>query len=67
MAKKDKKLNSMRLLERFSVPYEVCEFSDAVHNAEEVAAVLGVPAEIVYKTLVVTRGTGKPLLVMIPA
>ena len=47
MAKAPKKLNSMRLLETHGVDYTVYEFSDAIHNAEEVADAVGVPREIV--------------------
>lgn len=67
MAKKPKKLNSMRALESQGVSYEVVNFSPEIHNAVEVAAAVGVAVETVYKTLVVTRQEGKPLLVMIPA
>lgn len=67
MAKQGKKLNAMRLLEKHSVEYEVFEFPDDIHSATGVAEAVGVPAEIVYKTLVVTRPAGRPLLVMVPA
>ena len=61
------KLNSMRILEREGVPYEVLEFPESVHSAEGVAEFVGLPAREVYKTLVVERpGGGKPLLVMVP-
>jgi Cys-tRNA(Pro)/Cys-tRNA(Cys) deacylase len=62
------KLNSMRLLEKHDVPYEVTEFPDTMRDAEEIAEVLGVPPFMVYKTLVVEPvGGGKPLLALIPA
>lgn len=62
------KLNSMRVLEANKVPYEVFTYDDGIHDAAEVAAVIGVPAAQVYKTLVVERvGGGKPILVMIAA
>lgn len=66
MAKKGKKLNSMRLLERHDVAYKVHEFSTGIHSAVEVATAVGKPAEQVYKTLVVQRLAGKPLLAVIP-
>lgn len=62
------KLNSMRLLEQHKIPYEVIEFPDELRDAEEIAEVLGMPADIVYKTLVVEpEQGGKPILVMIAA
>lgn len=62
------KLNSMRFLESQKVPYEVLTFDESVHDAVEVAEVLGVLPSHLYKTLVVERGSGgKPVLVMIAA
>jgi Cys-tRNA(Pro)/Cys-tRNA(Cys) deacylase len=62
------KLNSMRLLEANKIPYEVMRYDDGFHDAAEVAALLGVPIDQVYKTLVVERAGGeKPVLVMIGA
>jgi Cys-tRNA(Pro)/Cys-tRNA(Cys) deacylase len=66
MRKKSKlKLNSMRVLEAHDVPYEVFTYPPSRHSALEVAELAGVPPAQVYKTLVVGRGRGKPLLVMI--
>lgn len=62
------KLNSMRLLEKHNIPYEVTNFPDTMRDAEEIAEVLGVPAYLVYKTLVVQPAEGgKPLLALIAA
>ena len=62
------KLNSMRLLEKHGIPYEVTEFPDTMRDAEEIAQVLGVPPYMVYKTLVVQPAEGgKPLLALIAA
>jgi Cys-tRNA(Pro)/Cys-tRNA(Cys) deacylase len=62
------KLNSMRLLEKHNIPYEVTEFPDTMRDAEEIARVLGIPPHMVFKTLVVEPvGGGKPLLAIIPA
>jgi Cys-tRNA(Pro)/Cys-tRNA(Cys) deacylase len=60
---------AMRLLDGKKVPYEVVTFPDDMHDAEAIAALLGVPAASVYKTLVVLppEPGQKPLLVMIPA
>jgi len=60
------KLNSMRVLEQAKIPYEALTYPDTVHDAQEVAEVLGLPYHIVYKTLVVQpEGSDKPLLVMV--
>jgi Cys-tRNA(Pro)/Cys-tRNA(Cys) deacylase len=61
--------NVTRLLDSRQIKYELFEFSPEKHSAEETAAVLGVPEDRVYKTLVVLREAkgGKPLLVMVPA
>lgn len=63
------KLNSMRLLEKFSIPYEVTEFPDTERDAEVIAEILGVPAFMVYKTLVIqpVDNPRKPLLALIAA
>ena len=60
------KTNSMRLLEAKKIPYQVYEFSAEIRSAEEVAEALGAPLSQIYKTLVVTREHGQPLLVMVP-
>ena len=65
-----KKLNSMRLLELHDIPYEALTYGDVsdFHDAEEVAEMLGVPVQIVYKTLVVEPvGSKKPCLALIAA
>ncbi len=63
------KLNSMRLLEKHNVPYEMTEFPDTERDAEVIAEILGVPAYMVYKTLVVQPldNPKKPLLALIAA
>ncbi len=62
------KLNSMRFLEAQGIQYEVLTYDDSLHDASEVAQRIGVPEEVVYKTLVVERAAGgKPMLIMIPA
>lgn len=62
-------LNSIRLLKQQKIPFEIHQFPDTIHNAEEVAATVGKSPAQVYKTLVVLRERPKtkPLLVMIPA
>jgi len=61
--------NVTRLLASRKIKYELFEFSPEKHSAEETAALLGVPEDHVYKTLVVLRDVRgkKPLLVMVPA
>jgi Cys-tRNA(Pro)/Cys-tRNA(Cys) deacylase len=60
------KTNSMRMLESRRIPYRAHEFSAEFHSAEEAAEVLGVPLSQIYKTLVVMRQGGRPMLVMVP-
>lgn len=62
---KEKKLNSMRLLEANNIPYEVITFPDSIHDAQELADAVGVPHYMVYKTLVVDTEQKKPLLALI--
>ena len=61
------KLNSMRLLDANRIVYEVKTYDPTIHDASEVAVAIRVPANEVYKTLVVERTNAKPILVMIPA
>src|SRR5512140_3735872 len=65
--KNTNKLNSMRLLESNGISYDALTYDDQIHDAVEVATVLGMPVHQVYKTLVVERSAGKPVLVMIAA
>ena len=57
----------MRLLEARKIPYEVFTFSPEIHSAVGVAEAMSLPPDQVYKTLVVLRARGKPLLIMIAA
>lgn len=58
---------AMRLLEGKKIAYEAVTYPESERDAAVVARHLGVPAGQVFKTLIVTRERGKPLLVMIPA
>jgi Cys-tRNA(Pro)/Cys-tRNA(Cys) deacylase len=58
---------AMRLLDGKKIAYEAVTYPEDERDAVLVAKHLGVPARQVFKTLVVTRERGKPLLVMIPA
>jgi Cys-tRNA(Pro)/Cys-tRNA(Cys) deacylase len=64
--KREPRTNSMRLLDANKVAYEVLTFSPDLHSAVEVAEAVGLDPDTVYKTLVVQRPRGKPLLVMVP-
>jgi Cys-tRNA(Pro)/Cys-tRNA(Cys) deacylase len=69
MAKKIRTL-AMRVLDAHKIPYNVHQFPDTIHNAEQVATLIGIPAEQVFKTLVVIRTdeiNAHPMLVMVPA
>jgi Cys-tRNA(Pro)/Cys-tRNA(Cys) deacylase len=65
MSQKAEKTNAMRALDQRRIPYTAHTFSPEIHCADGIAAVLGVPAATVYKTLVVLRPRGRPLLVMV--
>jgi Cys-tRNA(Pro)/Cys-tRNA(Cys) deacylase len=66
-----KKTQAMRVLEARGIAYTAIEYdaSGAFHSADEAAALLGVPAESVFKTLVALRDAagGRPLLVVAPS
>ncbi len=62
------KNNVTRLLESRKIEYTPSEYdASTFHSADEVAALIGVPAAHVYKTIVVLREekNRKPLLVMV--
>jgi Cys-tRNA(Pro)/Cys-tRNA(Cys) deacylase len=57
----------MLVLEGKKIPYETVTYPNSERDAEKIAALLDVPADQLFKTLVVTRPPAKPLLVMLPA
>ncbi len=61
------KNNVTRLLDAQKVPYEAFELSAEKHSALDTARLLGVAPELIYKTIVVLREKGKPILAVIPA
>ena len=66
------KTNAARLLESRGIEHRVRVYDaeGAFHSADEAAALLGVPAPSVLKTLVVLRDApdrSKPLLVLVPS
>jgi Cys-tRNA(Pro)/Cys-tRNA(Cys) deacylase len=59
--------NVTRLLDSHKIPYTTFELPREKLGAEETAKILGVPLEIVYKTIVVARDKpAKPVLAVIP-
>ncbi|HET9979115.1 MAG TPA: aminoacyl-tRNA deacylase [Ktedonobacterales bacterium] len=60
------KTNAMRALDAHKIPYESFFYPETIHSADEVAALLGVDASRVFKTLVVLADGGRRLLVMAP-
>jgi Cys-tRNA(Pro)/Cys-tRNA(Cys) deacylase len=62
---KEKKTNAMRALDARKIAYRVFTFPPDVHSAAGVAESFGLPYDQVYKTLVVLRPQGKPMLIMI--
>lgn len=65
---KIKKLNSMRLLDANSIPYQARRYDQSIRDARQVAEAVGFAADEVFKTLVaVAPSARKPVLVMLPA
>ena len=60
------KTNAMRALDAHKIPYSTFFYAETFHSADEVAALLGVDASRVFKTLVVLADGGRRLLVMAP-
>lgn len=59
--------NVTRLLDSRGIPYHAYELPSEKLGALETARLLGLPPDIVYKTIVVTReGHGKPILALVP-
>lgn len=58
--------NVTRLLQSRKIDYTAFELPVEKLGAQESARLMGVPVEIVYKTIVVTREKGKPILAVIP-
>ena len=59
--------NITRLLDNRKIYYDVFEFPKEKLGAKEVAQLLDVPPEIVFKSIVILRrGLGKPILAVVP-
>jgi Cys-tRNA(Pro)/Cys-tRNA(Cys) deacylase len=72
MPKPRGKTHAMRVLDARGIPYATAfyDLSGDFHTAEESAALLGQPAQAIYKTLVVLSESDprrRPLLAMIPS
>lgn len=57
---------AMRLLEGKKIPYEAALYPESERDAEAIADYLGVPRGQLFKTLVIPRAPGKPILIMTP-
>lgn len=67
MAKQSKpKTNAMRLLDKHHITYTAFTYPETVHSADEVASLLGVPANQVFKTLVTQADGARYLLILVP-
>lgn len=67
---REARTQAMRFLDARKITYQVHRFPDTIRDAEQVAAVLGMPPSQVFKTLVLLREdaqTAHPLLLMVPA
>lgn len=67
MGKKELKTNAMRILERNKIPYtydtyECDEFTDGIQVADKI----GIPHDLVYKTIVTTGKSGEHYVFVIP-
>lgn len=59
--------NVTRFLDAHNISYTAHTFPEKKLDALEVAEILGVPPEMVYKTIVAVRqGKGKPILAVVP-
>jgi Cys-tRNA(Pro)/Cys-tRNA(Cys) deacylase len=64
LVKGSRKTNAMRILESLGIRYEVASYpmGDEHLDAAEVSRILGVSAEVVFKTLVARNERGEPLV-----
>jgi Cys-tRNA(Pro)/Cys-tRNA(Cys) deacylase len=58
--------NTTRQLDSRKIEYEVFELPAEKLGADETARLLGVDPMVVYKTIVISREKGKPILAVIP-
>lgn len=60
------KTNAIRILDKHHIAYTTFTYPDTIQSANEVAAVLGVPPDSVFKTLVVLADERRHILLMVP-
>jgi len=58
--------NITRMLDSHKIAYETFELPIEKHGALETARLMGISTELVFKTIVVSRKPGKPILAVIP-
>lgn len=58
--------NVTRMLDSLNVKFSTFELPHDKLGALETAAYLSVPVELIYKSIVVTRSNGKPLICIVP-
>ncbi len=56
-----------KILDSLGIWYQVHSYPESERDATQIAKILDIPAERVFKTLVAVRSQAKPLLVMVPA
>ena len=61
------KTNAMRVLDARNISYTALTYDDAVKSGQGVSDALGVPLTQVFKTLVVMRERGRPIIAMVPS
>ncbi len=62
---KERRNNVTRMLDKAGVPYQAFALPREKLGARETARLLGVPPELVFKTIVVERAGGKPVLAVV--
>jgi Cys-tRNA(Pro)/Cys-tRNA(Cys) deacylase len=60
------KTNAMRMLDKHHITYITFTYPDTIQSANEVATLLGVAPDSVFKTLVVLADERRRLLIMVP-
>ncbi len=67
MSKKELKTNAMRMLDRLKIPYEYLTYEcDEFISGISIADKIGLPHELVYKTLVTTGKSGDHYVFVLP-
>ena len=61
------KTNAMRVLDARNIPHTALQYDDPIKSGQGVSDALGLPLAQVFKTLVVIRERGRPILAMVPS